>query len=122
MTKGNMSRVLTFGRVDARVEQDEHVALEKLEQAALVVARMHDHARVRRRILKTRRAGVAIVHEAEDRAADLIIIANRPVSVRGASQPIDAAVEYVMRNAPCEVLVFSQARATAGGNLRVVNM
>lgn len=59
------------------------------------------------RVLKTRSAGVALVHEAEEQAIGLILIANRPGVVRGSSQQIDPAVEYLLKNAPCEILVFS---------------
>ncbi|HEY7414372.1 MAG TPA: universal stress protein [Ktedonobacteraceae bacterium] len=101
--------------LDAQVERDEREAQGKLEQAAVVFAQMlggnRNGARVRKRLLKARSAGAALVREAEDYAVDLILIANRPGTVRGASQQIDPAVEYVMKNAPCEVLVFSQARA-----------
>jgi nucleotide-binding universal stress UspA family protein len=101
--------------LDARVERDEREAQEKLEHAYVVVAHAlggnRNGTRVRKRLLKARSAGAAIVREAEDRATDLMLIANRPAAVRGASQQIDPAVEYVMKNAPCEVLVFSQARA-----------
>jgi hypothetical protein len=103
--------------LDARVEQDEREALEKLEQAALVAAQSlggsKNGTRVHKRLLKARRTGVAIVHEAEDQAVDLLLVANQPATVRGTSQQIDPAVEYVMKNAPCEVLIFSQARAAA---------
>ncbi len=101
--------------LDARVERDEREAQEKLEHAYVVVAHAlggnRNGTRVRKRLLKARSAGAAIVREAEDHATDLMLIANRPAAVRGASQQIDPAVEYVMKNAPCEVLVFSQARA-----------
>ena len=102
--------------LDAHVERDEHEAREKLDHASEVVTRAlggnRNGTRVRKRLLKARSAGAAIVREAEDHAVDLILIANRPGTVRGASQQIDPAVEYVMKKAPCEVLVFSQARAS----------
>jgi nucleotide-binding universal stress UspA family protein len=101
--------------LDAHVERDEREAQQKLEHASLVVTKTlggnRNGTRVRQRLLKARSAGAALVREAEDHAVDLILIANRPGAVRGGSQQIDPAVEYVMKNAPCEVLVFSQARA-----------
>lgn len=97
--------------LDAQVEQEERSALEKLEQAAMVMREQNRNGtRVRRRLLKTRSAGVALVHEAEEQAIDLILLANRPGIVRGSSQQIDPAVEYLLKNAPCEVLVFSPPR------------
>ena len=65
---------------------------------------------VSKRILKAREVGAAIVHEAEEQLVDLVLLANTPVRVRGSMQQIDPAIEYVMRNAPCEVLVLSQGR------------
>jgi nucleotide-binding universal stress UspA family protein len=100
--------------LDAQVEQEERSALEKLEQAAMVMREQNRNGtRVRRRLLKTRSAGVALVHEAEEQAIDLILLANRPGVVRGSSQQIDPAVEYLLKNAPCEVLVFSPPRPRA---------
>jgi nucleotide-binding universal stress UspA family protein len=91
--------------LDAKVEEDEKYALELLDRAESVA--MQSATKVKKRILKARNAGAAIVREAEEKAVDLIIIANTPVRVRGNMQQIDPVVEYVMRNAPCEVLVLS---------------
>jgi nucleotide-binding universal stress UspA family protein len=99
--------------LDAHVEQDEKHALEVLERAEAVAHHCgtRNGVRVRKRILKARKAGVAIVHEAEDQAADLILIANASSQAGGSASQVDPAVDYVMRNAPCEVLVFSQGYA-----------
>ena len=91
--------------LDARVDEDEKQALELLDCAESVARQ--SATKVKKRILKARNAGAAIVREAEEKAVDLIIIANTPVRVRGNMQQIDPVVEYVMRNAPCEVLVLS---------------
>jgi nucleotide-binding universal stress UspA family protein len=96
--------------LDARVESDEQLANSQLDQAA-TIARQIVPA-VSKRIVKARHAGPAIVREAELQGVDLILIANIPVRVRGNLQPIDPAVEYVMRNAPCEVLVLSQGHTS----------
>src|SRR6266481_1923369 len=92
--------------LNARVEQDEKRALEVLDHAESVAMRIA--VKIHKRILKARTAGLAIVREAEEQAVDLILIANTPIRVRGNVQQIDPTVEYVMRNAPCEVLVLSQ--------------
>jgi nucleotide-binding universal stress UspA family protein len=101
--------------LNAHVEQDERRAQEALERAEAVIAHCcpRNGIKVRRRILKARSAGVAIVHEAEEQATDMILIANIPVPARGSVQQIDQRVEYVMRNAPCEVMVFSQGNTVA---------
>jgi nucleotide-binding universal stress UspA family protein len=100
--------------LDARVEEDEKAALDALDRAESVA--MQNATRVRKRILKARNAGAAIVREAEDKAVDLIIMANTPVRVRGNMQQIDPAVDYVMRNAPCEVLVLSHVYTSDAQN------
>ena len=97
--------------LNARVEQDEKRALEVLDHAESVAMRIA--VKIHKRILKARTAGLAIVREAEEQAVDLILIANAPVRVRGNVQQIDPTVEYVMRNAPCEVLVLSQGQTSA---------
>src|SRR5205823_8320585 len=66
-----------------------------------------------KRILKARFAGVAIVREAEERPIDMILIANSPTRIRVGLQQLDPVVEYVLKNAPCEVLVLSQGHRAA---------
>ncbi len=97
--------------LDANVEQDEKLALAALNRAESVATRIA--VRINKRILKARSAGLAIVREAEEKGVDLILIANTAVRVRGNLQQIDPTVEYVMRNAPCEVLVLSQGQIGA---------
>jgi nucleotide-binding universal stress UspA family protein len=92
--------------LDARVEEDEKHALETLDRAESVAKRRM--TTVNKHILKARNAGSAIVREAETQAVDLILMANMPARVRGNVQHIHPAVDYVMKNAPCEVLVLSQ--------------
>jgi universal stress protein family protein len=92
--------------LDAKVEEDEKDALEILDCAESVAKQCV--TAVNKRIVKARNAGPAIVREAEMRCADLILMANTTVRVRGNVQQIHPAVDYVMKNAPCEVLVLSQ--------------
>jgi nucleotide-binding universal stress UspA family protein len=97
--------------LNAHMEQDEKRANTELERAAAIATRRGSHSGgvvIHRRILKARDVGAAIVREAEDQAVDLILIANSPVHTRGGIQQIDPVVEYVMKHAPCEVLVLSQ--------------
>jgi len=104
--------------LNARVEQDEKVALEALARAESVAAQCgaRNAVQVSKRILKARDIGAAIVREAEEHLVDLVLLANTPVRVRGSMQQIDPAIEYVMRNAPCEVLVLSQGRTSVRSN------
>jgi nucleotide-binding universal stress UspA family protein len=102
--------------LNARVEEDEKRALELLDRAELVARQCvtgMNKPGVNKRILKARKAGLAIVREAELQAADLILMANTPVRVRGNLQQINPVVDYIMKNAPCDVLVLSQGRASA---------
>ena len=101
--------------LNARVEEDEKLALEALDRAQSVATECgtRNGTTVSKRILKARNAGSAIVREAEDSGVDLILMANSPMRVRGNMQQVDPAVEYVMKNSPCEVLVLSQGYANA---------
>jgi nucleotide-binding universal stress UspA family protein len=92
--------------LDAKVEEDEKLAIETLDRAESVAKQ--SVTAVNKRIVKARNAGPAIVREAEMRCVDLILMANTSVRVRGNVQQIYPAVDYVMKNAPCEVLVLSQ--------------
>lgn len=97
--------------LNARMEQEEKRANAELEGAAAIATRRGPHTGsviIHRRILKARDVGAAIVREAEDQAVDLILLANSPLRTRGGIQQIDPVVEYVMKHAPCEVLVLSQ--------------
>ena len=95
--------------INAHVEEDEKHALELLERAEAVAARCgtRNGNRISRRILKARNAGAAIVREAEEQAVDLLLIARTSVRARGNVQQANPAIDYVMKNAPCEVLVLS---------------
>jgi hypothetical protein len=97
--------------LDARVEDDEKDALEILDRAESVAKQ--SVTVMNKRIVKARNAGPAIVREAEMQAVDLILMANTPVRIRGNVQHIHPAVDYVMKNAPCEVLVLSQGHLDA---------
>ncbi len=105
--------------LNARVEEDEKHALELLDRAESVARKSAagmSKTGVNKRILKARNAGPAIVREAEMQAADLILMANTPVRVRGSVQQINPAVDYVMKNTPCEVLVLSRGQAGIAHN------
>lgn len=109
--------------INAHVEEDEKHALELLERAEAVATQCgtRNGNRISRRILKARNAGAAIVHEAEDQAVDLILIARTSVRARGNVQQINPAIDYVLKNAPCEVLVLSPGYngvASNGGGSR----
>ena len=104
--------------INAHVEEDEKHALELLKRAESVAMQCgtRNGNRISRRILKARNAGAAIVREAEEQAVDLILIARTSVRVRGNMQQVNPAIDYVMKNAPCEVLVLCPKHSTAASN------
>lgn len=95
--------------LNAYVEEDQRQALALLNRAEVIAQRYTSN--LTKRILKARLAGAAIVREAEERPIDMILIANNPARMRGSMQQLDPAVEYVLRNAPCEVLLLSKGQA-----------
>jgi nucleotide-binding universal stress UspA family protein len=95
--------------INAQVEEDEKYALELLERAEAVAQQCgtKNGNRISRRILKARNAGAAIVREAEEETVDMILIARTSIRGRGNVQQVNPAIDYVLKNAPCEVLVLS---------------
>ncbi|MBE3564312.1 MAG: universal stress protein [Thermogemmatispora sp.] len=98
--------------LDATLGEEEKRVQALIERARSVARQSQTPSTLTVRVLKARQAGPAIVYEATQSAADLIIVANCPVRVRGSLQQIDPAVEYVLKHAPCEVLVLSGARVS----------
>ena len=84
--------------LDAHMQETEALAGRALEKANAIAASRG--VRLRSRIVRARARGEAIVAEAAD--AELIV-------VRAAPQPGSAlfgrTVDYVLRHAPCRVLV-----------------
>lgn len=64
-------------------------------------------------LLQARAAGAAIVDEAIDRHADMIVMSATNRRQHGRTT-VGETVEYVMRNAPCEVLIARLATDDAG--------
>jgi APA family basic amino acid/polyamine antiporter len=94
---------------------EEQRALESIEEATLLGA---DHGVVLRGgIVRARAIGEAIVAEAIARDIDLVVLGSAP-KWRRQSRFFSPTVEYVLRHAPCEVLVVAfpesvMAEATA---------
>jgi nucleotide-binding universal stress UspA family protein len=57
-------------------------------------------------VVRARSIGHAIVEEAERRKADLIVLGSSP-RWRRQSRFFSPTVDFVLRNAPCEVLVVA---------------
>ena len=87
--------------LDAHMQQEEELARKALEQASAIAASRV--VRLRSRVVRGRARGEAIVAEAEDADADLIIVR----SPRRAGKVLfGKTVDYVLKHARCRVLVM----------------
>jgi APA family basic amino acid/polyamine antiporter len=90
--------------IDAELDLEEESAAASLAEAQLLGA---DHGvQVRGETVRARSIGEAIVSEAERSGADLIVLGSAP-RWRRQSRFFSPTVEYVLRKAPCEVLVVA---------------
>jgi APA family basic amino acid/polyamine antiporter len=90
--------------LDAPLPDLEERAAASLAEAALLG---HDHGvRVDTVTTRARSIGAAIVEQAQARGADLIVVGSSP-RWRRQSGFFSPTVDYVLRNAPCEVLVVA---------------
>ena len=90
--------------IDAELDLEEESAAASLAEAQLLGA---DHGvQVRGETVRARSIGEAIVQEAERSGADLIVLGSAP-RWRRQSRFFSPTVEYVLRKAPCEVLVVA---------------
>jgi nucleotide-binding universal stress UspA family protein len=69
---------------------------------------MDKHHRVTTELLQARSAGSAIVDEAIERSSDAIVMAAR-IRKRHGKTTVGETVNYVLKNAPCEVIVVRLA-------------
>jgi basic amino acid/polyamine antiporter, APA family len=97
-------RVDLSNSIDAPLEQDQDQADESLAEAKLLGA---DHGvTVDGATVRARSIGAAIVSHARDVNADLIVLGSSP-RWRRQSRFFSPTVDYVLRNAPCEVLIVA---------------
>jgi len=104
--------------LDAPLEEEERRAAESIEEARLLG---EEHGvEVAGGTVRARAIGQAIVEEARRRGVDLIVLGSAP-RWRRQSRFFSPTVEYVLRKAPCEVLVvafpesaFAEDGAAAG--------
>jgi APA family basic amino acid/polyamine antiporter len=90
--------------IDAELDLEEERAAASLAEAQLLGA---DHGvQVRGETVRARSIGEAIVTEAERSGSDLIVLGSAP-RWRRQSRFFSPTVEYVLRKAPCEVLVVA---------------
>jgi basic amino acid/polyamine antiporter, APA family len=90
--------------LDAPMQDEEARAAESIEEARALGA---DHGvEVRSSIVRARAIGDAIVREAERTGADLIVLGSAP-RWRRQSRFFSPTVDYVLKKAPCEVLIVA---------------
>jgi nucleotide-binding universal stress UspA family protein len=90
--------------LDADLIEQEESAAASLAEAQLLGA---DHGvTVNAQTVRARSIGEAIVDEARERGVDLIVLGSSP-RWRRQSRFFSPTVEYVLRKAPCEVLVVA---------------
>jgi APA family basic amino acid/polyamine antiporter len=90
--------------IDAELDDQEERAAASLAEAALLGADLG--VQVRTEAIRARSIGEAIVSEATRRGNDLIVCGSAP-KWRRQSRFFSPTVEYVLRKAPCEVLVVA---------------
>ncbi len=91
------------------IDRGEQVLLSADEIAGQLLASNH-HAPVRTELLQARSAGAAIVDEAIDRNADLILLAST-LRRKFGRVTTGETIAYVLKNAPCEVILVRLALA-----------
>jgi APA family basic amino acid/polyamine antiporter len=90
--------------LEAELDEQEEAAAASLAEARLLGA---DHGvDVRVETVRARSIGEAIIGEAERRGTDLIVVGSAP-RWRRQSRFFSPTVEFVLRKAPCEVLVVA---------------
>jgi nucleotide-binding universal stress UspA family protein len=97
-------RVALSNAIDAPLEFDEERAAESLVEAKQLGA---DYGvTVEGATVRARAIGSAIVEHAREVDADLIVLGSSP-RWRRQSRFFSPTVDYVLRNAPCEVLIVA---------------
>jgi len=95
----------------------DDAALDRPGQRLLELARQAASQKcvkeISTRLVRAREAGPAIIREAEDQAADLIILGYRRKKSYVAKALLGSAVEYVTEHAPCRVIVQTVPAAEA---------
>ncbi len=90
--------------LDAPLEQEERWAAETLAEAKALAD--ENDVPIRGYSVRTRSIGAAVVEQARDLNADLIVVGSG-ARWRRHSRFFSPTVEYVLRKAPCEVMVVS---------------
>jgi basic amino acid/polyamine antiporter, APA family len=97
--------------LDARLHEEEDEAEALLDDAQALVESYG--VRAVTRLLRARRAGPAIVEEANRRHAELIVLGATRRAIGGRRRLFGKTVDYVLREAPCRVLIATGAQREA---------
>jgi APA family basic amino acid/polyamine antiporter len=98
--------------LNAELPEQEAVANRELDQAAAIGDSYG--VRVLDRLVRARSAGQAIVEEAEQRGAEIIVIGSpRKALTRAQRAVFGRTVDYVLRHAPCRVMVTASPEGRA---------
>jgi APA family basic amino acid/polyamine antiporter len=100
--------------LDAPMLDKEEQAAASLAEAALLGD--ENEVRIEPVTVRARSIGKAIVDQATERAADLIVLGSAP-RWRRQSAFFSPTVDYVLRNAPCEVLVVAFPQGVLEGDV-----
>ena len=102
----------------AEIEHGEHVLREAEAAAHASLGSADKQQRIITELLQARSAGAAIVDEAIERGSDAIVMAAR-IRKRHGKTTTGETVGYVLKNAPCEVIVVRLAPdpSQLGGHL-----
>jgi len=92
--------------LDAEIEPETEIGEEVLKRAERIGDEMD--CEVLTELLQAREAGPAIVDEAVERGVDLIIMAI-PYKKPFGEFDLGSTVPYVLKNAPCRVLIWREA-------------
>jgi basic amino acid/polyamine antiporter, APA family len=90
---------------DARLAAEQDEAEQLLDDAQALVESYG--VRAVTRLLRARRAGPAIVEEARRRDAELVVLGAPRHAIAGRRRLFGGTVDYVLREAPCRVLVVA---------------
>jgi APA family basic amino acid/polyamine antiporter len=97
--------------LDAELPEQERQLDDLLDGAWSVADSYGVHMALR--LARSRRAGQAIVEEASRRNSQIIVMGARRRPQRRSREVFGGTVEYVMRHAPCRVMVVAQRGAAA---------
>ena len=97
--------------LDARLHEEEDQAEALLDDAQALVESYG--VRAVTRLLRARRAGPAIVEEARRRHAELVVLGAPRRAISGRRRLFGKTVDYVLREAPCRVLIATGSQRDA---------